>query len=337
MLDLEQIEANVELFREQMSAFLDFEPGSSRAMLLNNADWLLELSLIDFLRDVGKHFSVNMMIGKESVRARLEEREQGISYTEFSYMLLQSYDFLWLFDNHGCKLQTSGSDQWGNITAGIDLIRRMRGQSAYGLTSPLITLPDGKAMSKTAGNAVWLDPRLTSPYHFYQYWINTDDAAVGQLLRFFTFLSRERTQELELAVVQEPAAREAQKTLAFEVTALVHGPDEAGKAVKASAALFGAEIAELEEATFLDVLSEAPSTQHPRSVLDQGKLLVDLLVETGLSHSKGSARTDLAGGGIYLNNQRVSEDRTVGHGDLLHGRYLLIRRGKKTYHLATFD
>ena len=338
MLSRDEIGANIEGFRKQMEGLLDFSVGESQAMLLNNADWLVGIDLIDFLRDVGKHFSVNMMIAKESVKARLNEREQGISYTEFSYMLLQSYDFLWLYDNYGCRIQTSGSDQWGNITAGIELIRKTRGAETYGLTSPLITLPDGKAMSKTAGNAIWLDPKLTSPYQFYQYWFNSSDAQVGQLLRFFTFLDQATIKELEDKVQTEPATRSAQKALAREVTTLVHGEAEAVNAERASRALFGSEIAELDEGTLLEVLSEAPATKLSRTELEQGKPLVDLLVEAKMSNSKAAARTDIGGGGIYLNNVRSEDvEKRLGRQDLLHDRYVVIRRGKRTYHLISFE
>lgn len=334
LMSKEQVEANVEAIRGQLELVLDFGPGESGAMLVNNADWLTGLTLTDFLRDIGKHFSVNAMISKEAVRARLTEREQGISFTEFSYLLLQAYDFVHLFDNYGCNLQIGGSDQWGNITAGVDLIRRMRGETAFGLTCPLIEY-EGRKMSKSEGNAVWLSPGRTSSYEFYQYWINTADSQTVQFLRFYTFLPRQRIEELEERLRTDPSAREAQKALAWEVTALVHGEAEAGKARAASEALFGEEISSLDESTLLEVMSEAPSSEMSRKLLDGGRPLVDLFVETGLVVSKSAARTDVTSGGAYLNNRRVSDvDYRVQAEDLLHGRYFVLRKGKKSYHLV---
>lgn len=327
LLSKEQIESNVDNIKGQLARLLDFEAGPCQATLVNNGDWLNELGLTDFLRDIGKHFSVNMMMAKDSVRARLEDREHGITFTEFSYMLLQSYDYLWLYDNYGCRLQLGGSDQWGNITAGVDLIRRARNAKAYGLSSPLILRADGKKMSKSEGGAVWLDPAQTSPYQFYQYWYNTPDANAGEFLRFFTFLPKQRIEELEAS---DPASREAQRALAFEVTTLLHGETEANKAIAASKALFGVEIRDLDEATLLDVMAEAPTTEVT-SLTD----LVDVLVTTGLASSRGEARTHIQGGGIYLNNRRQTDvERALGPEDLLSSKYLVLRRGKKTYHLV---
>jgi tyrosyl-tRNA synthetase len=288
---------------------------------------------------VGKHFSVNAMIARDSIRARLEEREHGISFTEFAYMLLQAYDFLYLFEHFGCRLQIGGSDQWGNITSGIDLIRRMADGQAYGLTSPLIEGLPGAKMGKSEKGNVWLDPRRTSPYRFYQYWLNVEDQHVVRLLKLFTFLDKARIEELALEVQEEPARRQAQKALAFEVTALVHGPEEAGKAVRASSALFGSQIAELEEPVLLEVLSDAPSTRASRISLSAGgRPLVDLLVEVGLAESKAAARTYIKGGGVYINNMRDTDsERTVRERDLLLDRYLLLRRGKKSHHLVSFE
>lgn len=338
MLSPDLIASNVENFRTQMSSFLDFSDGPAQALLLENSAWLKPLGLIDFLRDVGKHFSVNAMVSKDSVRRRLEEREQGISFTEFSYQLLQAYDFLYLFDNYGCRLQTSGSDQWGNITAGIELIHKTRGEQAYGLTSPLITRSDGKVMSKTGGSAVWLDPQMTSPYRFFQYWYNTDDADVVTFLRYFTFLSKDEIEELAQQTEQAPAKRQAQLKLAQEVTALVHGMSAAEAARAASAALFATEIGELDEATLLDVLADAPSLDVSATKLaNDGFELVDLLVDCGLATSRGDARTQILGGGVYVNNVReASAERKVASSDLMHGKYLVVRRGKKTYSLVRF-
>ncbi len=338
LLSKEAIEANLSGIKPQLERLLDFGEGLTQAVLFNNADWLTELKLTDFLRDIGKHFSVNAMISKDSVRQRLEEREQGITYTEFSYLLMQAYDFLHLFDKHGCKLQISGSDQWGNITAGVELIRKVRGETAYGLTTPLITLPDGRAMSKTGGGAVWLDPNLTSPYRFFQYWLNTEDSAVIQFLKFFTFLSQEEIEELSLAVAKSPKDRVAQKALAQQVTALVHGDSEMAKAEAASRALFAEEIVSLDEQTLNDVLEDIPSSTHRQVEIQDGLGLVDVLAETGLSSSKAEAREHLSGGGVYVNNTRVADGaRAITTADLMAGKYVLVRRGKKTHHLLKFE
>lgn len=332
------IEANIAGIRRQVERIVDFEPGPAGAIMANNAGWLRSLRLTEFLRDIGKHFSVNMMISRESVKARLENREQGISFTEFTYMLLQSYDFLHLFDLYGCRLQMGGSDQWGNITYGIELIRKVRGATAFGLTSPLIEGLQGAKMGKSAGGNIWLDPARTSPFRFYQHWINVEDRRVGQYLRFFTLLGRDEIEQLEARVAAEPAKREAQRVLAREVTTLVHGRAEADKAQRASESLFGRQIAELDEAALLEVLSDAPSSSAPRSQLKDGKPLVDLLVETGLSESRKRARAFIAEGAVWVNNLRDTDtERAVGEGDLLLNRYLVLRRGKKSHHLVSFE
>jgi tyrosyl-tRNA synthetase len=339
LLSEEVLQANLAGIRKQIERIVDFSPGPSQAQLVNNADWLKALRLTDFLRDVGKHFSVNAMIARDSVRTRLEGREQGISFSEFAYMLLQAYDFLYLFDHHGCRLQVGGSDQWGNIASGIDLIRRMRDGEAYGLTTPLVEGLPGTKMGKTERGTVWLDPAKTSPFRFYQYWINADDESVIGLLKSFTFLDRERIEELEQEVKTNPALRQAQKLLATEVTRLVHGDEELQKALRATEALFGEEIAELDEPTLLEVFSEAPSTRLVAAeVLPQGLGLVDLLAETGLAESKAAARTYIKGGGVYVNNSRCTDlDKVLGEPDLLLDRYLVLRRGKKSYHLVSFE
>ncbi|HVF73607.1 MAG TPA: tyrosine--tRNA ligase [Acidimicrobiales bacterium] len=321
LLTREQLTANLEAIRAQLGRFLDFEAG---AMLLDNGEWLWSIPLLDFLRDIGKHFTVNQMVAKESVRARLEDREQGISFTEFSYMLLQAYDFLRLFDDHGCRLQMGGSDQWGNITMGVDLIRRLRGEHAYGLTSPLVLKADGTKFGKTESGAVWLDPAKTTPYAFYQYFVRSEDAVVGQYLRYFTWLSHEEIEALDAATAEHPERREAQRTLAREVTALVHGADEAAKAEHAAAVLFTDEIASLDEATLLSVLADAPS-----ATVAAGASLVDALVATGLSGSKGDARRALQQKGIYVNGRQQSEDRELARDDALHDRFVVLRRGKR--------
>jgi tyrosyl-tRNA synthetase len=343
LLNDEQIEKNVQGIRAVISRFLDFT-GPTPALLVNNGDWFRGLSFIEFLRDVGKHFTVNHMVAKESVRARLEDREHGISYTEFSYMLLQAYDFHMLNEREGCNLQIGGSDQWGNITAGIELIRRIRASrgepvvECFGITQPLVTKSDGTKFGKTEGGAIWLDAPKTSPYELYQFFIQSTDADVMTFLRFFTFLPHEELQRLDRAVQEAPGQREAQLTLAREMTLLIHGKAELTRAEQASQALFGAEIRELDEKTLLDVLKGAPSTSKNRATLTTpGAALVDLLVETGLSSSKGAARKDIASGGIYANNERITDAATLlTEKDLLADAYLVLRKGKKNYHLVSF-
>jgi tyrosyl-tRNA synthetase len=321
-----QLEANKVGIRAQLERFLDFGPRG--ALLEDNAEWLGTVGLLDFLRDVGKLFSVNEMVRKESVRARLEGREQGISFTEFSYMLLQSWDFLQLFDRHGCRLQLGGSDQWGNITEGVDLIRRKRDVQAFGLTSPLITKSDGSKFGKTESGNVWLDPRRTSPYEFFQYWIRTSDAEVGSYLRYFTFLDHEAIEELDRATASRPERREAQRVLAREVTASVHGAEEAARAERAALVLFTPQVTELDEETLATTLADAPSAPVGAAELDAGLPLVDALFRTGLATSRSEARRQVRSGGISINNVRESaEDRRLGRADALHGRYILLRHG----------
>ncbi len=336
LLTADEIEANAAGIRRQLGSFLDFGTGAASARLLNNAEWLSPLRLTDFLRDVGKHFTVNAMIAKESVRARLEGREQGISYTEFSYMLLQAYDFLHLFDREGCRLQVGGSDQWGNITAGIDLLRRARGAEAFGFTWPLVVKADGTKFGKSQSGNVWLDPARTSPYQFFQFWMNADDDDVGRYLRLYTFLDRDRVSELEAAIAERPGEREAQRTLAREVTALVHGEAAADAADRASAALFGGDLRELSESQLQDVFADVPSSRLARSRLEgEGIGLVDLLVESGLVASKSAARQAIAQGGVSVNGTREADlDRRLGTSDLLAGRFIVLRRGKRNYHLV---
>ena len=266
LLSKEQIEFNVEGIRAQLSLFLDFEAKTNRAMLINNADWLAPIPMVDFLRDVGKHFTVNYMLAKESVKRRFEEGD-GISFTEFSYMLLQSYDFLVLHDRYGCTLQMGGSDQWGNIVAGTELIRKMRGVKGYGLVFPLVTTSAGIKFGKTEAGSVWLDPKLTSPYRFYQFWINTDDSDVVKYLKFFTMLDQQAIAELEQTVVVAPEKREAQKRLAEEVTRTVHGESNLRKAIQASRVLFGGEIEDLSASDVLDIFAEVPSSEVPGDTL----------------------------------------------------------------------
>ncbi|MGH9089741.1 MAG: tyrosine--tRNA ligase [Acidimicrobiales bacterium] len=324
--------ANLEGVRPQLARFLDFDD----ALLLDNAAWLGEARLLEFLRDVGKHFTVNQMVAKESVRSR---SEQGISYTEFSYMLLQAYDFLRLHVDHGCDVQVGGSDQWGNITMGVDLVRRVAGDHVHGLTTPLLTKADGTKYGKSEAGAVWLDPDLTSPYQLYQFLLQAEDDVVGAYLRQLTFLDRPEIEALEAETVARPERRAAQRALAHEVCALVHGDEEAARAERASRALFDEEIAALDERSLLDVFAEAPSTKLARAALDGGGLaIVDALVRAGLESSRGGARRVVGQGGAYVNNRRVErEDRALSTADLLHDRYVVLRRGRRDQHLLRFE
>lgn len=303
--------------------------------LLNNYDWFKGWSFIDFLREVGKHFRVNTMIAKDSVSKRLNEREQGLSYTEFSYMLLQGYDFLHLQGEHDCKLQIGGSDQWGNITAGTELIRRKKqGGSAFGLTMPLLTSSTGQKFGKTEKGAVWLDPERTSPYNFYQYWIQRPDEEVVMLIKAFTFLPQHEVEALAQDVAEGRNRGQVQQKLAWEVTALVHGPQEADKAVRASRMLFGERIEGLSDAELASVFAEVPSSELPRAALEgEGSSLIDLLVQSGLCKSKGEARRLIQQGGGYINNDRVDDDRAVTLEDLVGSASVVLRAGKKKYHL----
>jgi tyrosyl-tRNA synthetase len=332
LLTRDQIDANGAAIRAQLESLLDFGGGDSSARLVNNADWLAPATVIDFLRDVGKHFTVNAMLAKEAVAARLED---GISFTEFSYMLLQAYDFLHLFDVAGCRLQVGGSDQWGNITAGIDLIRRVRSAEAFGLTWPLVVKADGTKFGKSESGNVWLDPARTSPYRFFQFWVNTDDRDVSKYLRFFTFLERERIGELEAEVAERPGSREAQRVLAREVTALVHGQAAAEAAERASSILFGGDLDDVDPDTIAEVFANVPSSELPRARLEgDGALLVDLLAESGLVASKSAARQAVDQGGVSVNGRRAAEvDRRVGVADLLGDRFVVLRRGKRSYHV----
>jgi tyrosyl-tRNA synthetase len=335
LLTADQLRANKAGIRDQLERFLDF--GQGGAILEDNATWLMSVGLLDFLRDVGKLFSVNEMIRKESVRSRLEGREQGISFTEFSYMLLQAWDFLQLFDRYGCRLQLGGSDQWGNIIEGVDLIRRRRETQAFGLTSPLITKADGTKFGKTESGTVWLDARRTSPYEFFQYWIRTSDAEVGDYLRYFTFLERNEIEELDRATAAHPERRDAQRELARQVTTLVHGPDETDRVERAAAALFTPEVAGLDEATLRASLADAPSLPVRPSELADGLSLVDALVRSGLAASRSDARRQLQAGGVYVNGNRADADRSLGPGEALYGHYIILRRGKAEHAVLTVD
>ncbi|MDX9973075.1 MAG: tyrosine--tRNA ligase [FCB group bacterium] len=332
----EQVDANVAGIRRQLERFIDFS-GANAATLVNNGDWLVTLPLIEFLRDIGKHFSVNAMLAKDSVRKRLEDRDQGISYTEFTYSLLQAYDFLHLYDNFGCRLQIGGSDQWGNIVAGMDLTRRLRNAETYGLTLPLVTKADGTKFGKSESGNVWLDAKRTSPYRFYQFWINQADADVPRYLRFFTFLGQDEVVALEQSIVEQPEKRNAQRRLAEEVTRMVHGEEALEGAQRATQAMFGGELTGLDEATLEDVFSEVPSSEVQQAVLSQERPLLDILVECGVFASKGEARRMVASGGLYLNNQRIDADDTkLGEQALISKHIAVVRKGKKSYHLLRF-
>jgi tyrosyl-tRNA synthetase len=337
LLNRDQIKHNVDCIKRQLSRILDFESKTNPARLVDNADWIASLSFLDFLRDVGKHFSVNVMISKESVRARMEDRESGISYTEFSYMLLQAYDFYHLRQSLNCELQIGGSDQWGNITAGIDLVRRKLSVPAYGLTFPLLTKADGLKFGKTESGAVWLDPQKTSPYRFYQFFIQSDDAKVIEYLRMLTLLGQEEIRGLEQKHQANPGAREAHKALAQNVTTLVHGEAATREAMRASDILFGGELQGIAESTFREIVGEVPTREIEKRKLDGAGLpLVELLVHSGLCPSKGQARKDIEGGGVYVNNIREPQvQRAVLSGDLLFGKHVLLRKGKKTYVVVT--
>jgi tyrosyl-tRNA synthetase len=325
------VEGWVERIRGQVERFVSFE-GDNAAVLANNLDWTEPMSTIDFLRDVGKHFSVNRMLAKESVSARLAAG--GISYTEFSYQVLQGLDFLELHRRYACVLQTGGSDQWGNLTAGVDLIRRVEGATVHALTTPLLTAPDGKKFSASEGNTLWLDPEMTTPFAFYQYFLNVDDSVVGQYLRCFSFRSRDEIEVLEAEVAAQPDARAAQRALAQELTELVHGSDAARRAGDASEALFGrGDLRALDPATLEAAVGSLPRTEVGGS--DGLPSVLDLLVGTGLAESRGNARRVVAEGGVYLNNERVADAAAVATADdLLAGRWLLLRRGKRSIAVA---
>ncbi|MCB1629143.1 MAG: tyrosine--tRNA ligase [Xanthomonadales bacterium] len=335
LLTREQLAHNVQCIKGQLSRMIDFEASGNPARLVDNADWTAPLSFLEFLRDVGKHFPLSAMLAKDSVRSRMDG-EAGISYTEFSYQLLQAYDFYHLRQSVECELQIGGSDQWGNITAGVDFTRRKLGATVWGWTFPLITKADGSKFGKTESGAVWLDPQRTSPYRFYQFFVNAEDAKVIDYLKVFTFLERGQIEAIEAEQQANPGARPAQRALAREVTTLLHGAAACDSAIKASQILFGAEIGDTDEATFMDVVGEVPTFDLDPAALDgEGLPLVDLLVQAGLCPSKGQARKDIDGGGIYVNNLRVSDAGSrVTIEQRLFGRYLLLRKGKKSYAVA---
>ncbi|MGE0812553.1 MAG: tyrosine--tRNA ligase [Vicinamibacterales bacterium] len=330
LLTLEQTAENAEGIRRQLERFLDFTPGASNAALLrNNVDWLRPIGLLDFLRDVGKHFTVNAMMAKDSVKRRIEGTE-GISFTEFSYQLLQAYDFLVLHDRDRCVLQLGGSDQWGNITAGCDLIRRVRNHRAHGLVWPLLTTASGAKFGKTESGAIWLDAARTSPYRFYQFWLNADDRDVAQHLRWFTFLDRREIDEIVAGQEAAPERRGAQRELAAQVTTIVHGAQELAKAERASSVLFGGRLADADADDVLTVFDDVPALAIPRDELSGGIGAVELAHRTSLVASKSEGHRLLKQGGLYVNDRRVTEgDATIGLGDLIGGRVLVLRKGQR--------
>ena len=317
----------VDRIKGQLSKFMDFDTSKNPAVMVNNLDWTAPMSAIEFLRDIGKHFSVNQMLNKDAVSARLEK--DGISYTEFSYQVLQSMDYLELFRRYNCTLQIGGSDQWGNITAGLDLIRRVESASAHALTVPLLTKADGTKFGKTAGGSVWLDPEMTSPYAFFQYWLNSDDKDVINFLKVFSFKSRTEIEALEATHSANPGAREAHRELARELTSLVHSPDIAVRVEEAARALFGqGDLATLDEATLASALAELPRTRIESG--DEIPTWVDLLAATGVVDSKSAARRIVKEGGAYLNNEKVvGEDFRLQKTDFLCGKYAVLRKGKR--------
>jgi tyrosyl-tRNA synthetase len=336
LLTKEQAAENAEGIRRQLEHFLDFGAGPNAAVMRNNLDWLSGLALVDFLRDIGKHFSVNQLMAKESVKRRLADPDVGLSYTEFSYILMQSYDFLELYRGDGCTVQFGGGDQWGNITSGTDLIRRVDGGKAFGVVSPLVTNTSGRKFGKTESGSIWLDPDLTSPYAFYQFWLNTEDADAVKYLKCFSLLSHEEISELETATESEPYKRATQKALGKDVTSRVHGETGFTRALQATDALFGGDLSGLSASEIADVFADVPSSKiDAQELAADGKPIVDLLEESGIATSKGDARRSIEGGGMYVNNLRVeSVDRRVTAEDTIGGRFLVLRKGKRSYHLV---
>jgi tyrosyl-tRNA synthetase len=339
LLTPDSIQANIAGMAPQLSRFLDFNCGANSAVLVNNYDWMGKFGYIEFLRDVGKHFPVNVMLAKDSVRSRLDRTDIGLSYTEFSYMLLQAYDFVHLHANYDCELQVGGSDQWGNITAGIDLARRLRGAQLYGYTYPLLTKSDGSKMGKTESGTIWLSADKTSPYHFYQYWINLDDADVGRCLRFFTDLNQPEIEGLLAEHQTDPGRRAAQKRLAAELTRLIHGPEGLETAQHATDIFFGAEIAALNDSQLAGIFADVPSKQLPRDRLSgDGLPIIDALVESGLCKNKSEARRMITQGGAYVNNRRVEGiEKQLTAADLASETIMVLRSGKKNYALLRFS
>jgi len=332
LLTMEQVQANVGGIRAQLARFLDFDRPGNPTRIVNNADWLVPMDLMSFLRDVGKHFTVNYMMAKDSVKRRLES-DEGISFTEFSYLLMQAYDFVMLYDRYGCTLQMGGSDQWGNITAGIDLMRKLRGVRAHGLVWPLMTTSAGVKFGKTEAGAVWLDPNLTSPFRFHQFWLNTDDRDAVRYLKSFTFLTREEIEPLARATSEHPERREAQRTLARVVTSLVHGDEQVARAEAAAQVLFSENIADARVEDVLTVFEDAPSTEL--TLPADGMALAEMLTATKLAPSKSEAVRLLKSGGVYVNNTRAANERArLTVSDAIGGQIFVLRKGRKDYHLV---
>ena len=336
LLAKEKAAENLAAVQAQLEHFLDFECAINPARTVDNLEWLGQISMVDFLRDVGKHFSVNVLLKKESIRRRLEDERAGLSYTEFSYALLQAYDFVALNERYGCTFQMGGSDQWGNITAGIDLVRRMRGEKAHGITYPLVTGAGGHKFGKTEAGAVWLDPKLTSPYRFYQFWMNVDDRDVIAYLKYFTLLDSGEIAADEAALAERPHERAAHRRLAEVVTRSVHGETGLARAQGATAVLFGGSLAGLGADEISDIFADVPSSEIPRTEFEgEGTGILDLLASTEVASSKGDARRSVEGGGVYLNNERVLDtDVRVRLEDVVEGRFLVLRKGKKAYHMV---
>ena len=338
LLTMDVLQENVAGIRSQLEKFLDFSPsaGKSQALLLNNADWLTTITLTDFLRDTGKHFTVNQMIAKDSVKSRLDRPDVGISYTEFTYMLLQAYDFLHLYQTHDCTLQLGGSDQWGNITMGAELVRKVASGNAAGLTSPLLVKSDGTKFGKSESGAIYLDPEMTSPFAMHQFLLNTEDDLVISLLKSFSFLSHDEINELATSTSERPQERQAQRRLANEVVAFGHGSDVAEATEKAGRALFSETIRDLDEATLVQVLADAPTSSMGHDELREGIEIVDLLVRCSLAASRGEARRFVDQGGVYINNAKFTDER-VDLSSALHDRYVVVRRGRRQTHLLVLS
>lgn len=335
LLTREQVALNLAGIRHQLERFLDFDRGTNPARIVDNAEWLATIDLMSFLRDVGKHFTVNYMLAKESVKRRLEQ-EEGISFTEFSYLLLQSYDFLVLHDRYACTLQLGGSDQWGNITAGCDLIRKLRGSRAHGLVLPLVTTAAGVKFGKTEAGTIWLDPARTSPFRFYQFWLNADDRDVMTYLKYFTFFEQPAIAELERATQAAPEGREAQRALAREVTRLVHGEDAVARAEHASSLLFGEGISELNVEDVFSVFDDVPSLEMAAAAFDgEGAGVLDLLVQAHLAPSKSEARRLVQSGGVYVNNRRLADEKgRLTRGQAIGGQLFVLRKGRRQNYLV---
>jgi tyrosyl-tRNA synthetase len=337
LLTQDVIESNSASIKKQLERFLDFDCSNS-AEMVNNIEWTNSFSYIEWLRDIGKHFSVNQMLNKESVRRRIEDNSRGISYTEFSYMLIQANDFLELYDRHKCTLQVGGNDQWGNITAGIDLIHRKRHEQAYGITFPLLESSTGEKFGKSAGNAIWLDPEKTSPFALYQYWLGADDRDAIRYLKYFTFLSMDDISDLEKSVQTDPGKREAQHVLAEESTRMIHGDDGLKKSVRASEVLFGGEISDFSDKELIDIFADVPSSSISLDELNKGIGILTMFTRSGLSKSNGQALQLLKQGGVYVNNVRMDDQKTLLSPEHLASESVMVLRGgKKRYHLIRIE